>query len=246
METVGMSIANKRYTTRGFLIGPYCPVYGVGAVSISLFLRKYLDDPVTLFFMAVILTSFIEYMTSFIMEKLFKARWWDYSHRLFNINGRVCLINSFGFGFLGLALLYIIEPFIENLLNKIPDLLLIILSSVLLIIFIVDVVISCNLVFKIRNNVHLIKKDSTDEISKKVRQALDNHTRLVRRIFSAFPRVKLLNSNISTTTFKQALEKLELENKQAKLKWKDTKQQLKLKLKKKELKEKKKELKKNN
>lgn len=221
METIGISIFNKHFTSRGFLIGPYCPVYGVGAIAMILFLKRYLNDPITLFFMALILTSFIEYITSFLMEKLFNARWWDYSHRKFNINGRVCIINSIGFGVLGLFLLYIIEPFTVDLLYKIPKQLLIIISILLLIVFIVDIIISFNIVFKIKANTRFIKKDNTEEITKKVRAALSKHTHLTKRILKAFPKFKLLDTNISITTFKQALEKLELENKQKKLKWKE-------------------------
>lgn len=243
METVGMSVYNKHFTLRGFLIGPYCPVYGIGAVTMILFLRRYLDDPITLFFMAIILTSFVEYMTSLLMEKIFNARWWDYSNRKFNINGRICLINSIGFGILGLLLLYVIEPFTFELLHKIPQNILMIVSSLLLIIFVIDVIISFNLVFKIKNNTRFINKDNTEEITKKVRVALSKHTPLTKRILKAFPKIKWLDTNISIANFKQALEKLELENKQKKLKWKTKKTAKKNKQKKQELKKQAKDLK---
>lgn len=211
IETIVMSIKNKSYTSRGFLIGPYIPVYGVGSLAMLLFLKKYLNDPVTLFFMAIIITSTIEYVTSYIMEKLFKARWWDYSDDLFNLNGRVCLINSLGFGVLGLFLLYIIEPFVNTVLLKIPSILLMIISSILLIIFVIDFVVSYNVVLKIKENTRFIKKDNTEEITKKVREILSKNTHLTKRIFKAFPKFKPVN--LSLNNFKQALEHLELESK---------------------------------
>ena len=221
IETTGMSIINQKYTHRGFLIGPYCPVYGVGALCIIFFLKKYLNDPVVLFFMAIIITSFVEYITSFLMEKLFNARWWDYSDRKFNINGRICLINSLGFGILGLFLLYVIEPIVYNSLTLISPLILILISNILLIIFIIDIIISFYTIYKIKSNSNYIRKDNTEEIAKKVKNTLQHNIHLTKRIFSAFPKVKLLNSNISAITFKQALEKLELEKKQHKLKIKN-------------------------
>ena len=81
MECICCSINEKRFVhDRGFLIGPYCPIYGYGAMYMYLFLNRYYDDLITLFVMAVVGTSLLEYLTSYFMEKIFKARWWDYSN----------------------------------------------------------------------------------------------------------------------------------------------------------------------
>ncbi|MEG0026172.1 MAG: putative ABC transporter permease [Bacilli bacterium] len=243
METIGFTIINKKFTARGFLIGPYCPVYGVGSICMMFFLKRYLDDPITLFLMAIILTSFVEYIASLLMEKIYGARWWDYSQRKFNLNGRVCLGNSICFGFLGLLLLYVMEPFLLTILAKMPTMFLLLLSLFLLIIFITDIIISSNIVFKIKNSTILTRRDNTEEISKKVRLTLSKNLVLIKRIINAFPKFKLLDNNISITSFKVALDKLEIENKQKKLKHKKNKLLLKTKLKEKELKNKHKELK---
>lgn len=78
MEVICKLIQEKRFINRGFLIGPYCPIYGWGALAITILLKKYLDDPIALFFMSVIICSIIEYLTSYILEKKYNARWWDY------------------------------------------------------------------------------------------------------------------------------------------------------------------------
>ena len=91
LEVLGKLIECKRFINRGFLIGPYCPIYGVGAILITALLGKYQDDIIALFIMAIVLCGTLEYLTSYVMEKVFHARWWDYSQRKFNINGRVCL-----------------------------------------------------------------------------------------------------------------------------------------------------------
>ena len=203
IETILMSIIDKKIVSRGFLVGPYCPVYGIGALAMMIFLKKYLDDPIIIFSMAVIITSIIEYLTSYIMEKAFNARWWDYTNYLFNINGRICLINSVGFGVLGLLLLYVIEPFTVKLLNLLPNTLLIIISSILLVIFLIDLIISFNVVFKIKGSLKFVKKDNTEEINKKVRKVIKNNI-LAKRIFKAFPQFKPLNIDID---FKKILGK---------------------------------------
>ena len=98
METISISIRNKKFVNRGFLIGPVCPIYGYGVVLVSLLLQKYQNDIIVTFFMSIIICGFLEYFTSYFMEIIFKARWWDYSQRKFNINGRVCLENLVLFG----------------------------------------------------------------------------------------------------------------------------------------------------
>lgn len=98
MESTMISIKNKKFVNRGFLIGPICPIYGYGVVFVSLFLKKYQDDIIATFVMSIIICGVLEYFTSYFMEKFFHARWWDYSKKKFNINGRICLENLFLFG----------------------------------------------------------------------------------------------------------------------------------------------------
>lgn len=93
METTTISIRNKKFVNRGFLVGPICPIYGYGVVLVSVLLKKYQEDMVATFCMSIIICGLLEYFTSFFMEKIFKARWWDYSQKKFNINGRICLEN---------------------------------------------------------------------------------------------------------------------------------------------------------
>ena len=81
MESALVSFQSGKLINRGFLIGPYCPIYGWGGLIITLYLTQYKDNIFTVFFLAVIVCSILEYFTSYIMEKIFKARWWDYSDR---------------------------------------------------------------------------------------------------------------------------------------------------------------------
>lgn len=191
IETTLVSIEKKKFVNRGFLIGPYCPIYGFGGLAITILLKNYTKDPIVLFLMAVIICACLEYFTSYIMEKLFKARWWDYSNRKFNINGRVCLENSIWFGLLGALLIYIINPFLSSVIAMISDKVLIILGSVLLVIFITDLIISLNVTIKIKNTItKLIKKDSTEDFNHKIKEIINGKI-LNRRLFKAFPKIKI-------------------------------------------------------
>ena len=189
-EIIVVGYEEKKFINRGFLIGPYCPIYGYGAILMIFYLERYKDNFFTVFLLAVIVCSFIEYLVSYIMENMFNARWWDYSNRKFNINGRICLLNAFLFGVLGVLLVYFVNPFLSNLLLKLNISTLNIISIILFVIFSTDFVISMFISYKLKNNIKKMKKDSTEEINKKVKEILESKI-LNRRIFKAFPRFKI-------------------------------------------------------
>ena len=186
MEMVVCYFATKKWVDRGFLIGPICPIYGSGCLLIILLLNKYIEDPFVLFVMAMLICSLLEYFTSYIMEKLFKARWWDYSHKKYNINGRICLDNILAFGILGLLMMYVINPFVVKMLGYISINILNIVSLVLFIVFVVDLVVSLKIISGFKNVAKSIHKDSTEEITKKVKEILNNRGKLYKRLVSAF------------------------------------------------------------
>ncbi len=190
IEVIGKLIEKHRFINRGFLIGPYCPIYGWGCLTMILLLNKYLDEPVILFFMAILICSFLEYFTSYFMEKLFNARWWDYSKRKFNINGRICLETMIPFGILGCLILYIVNPFIINILDKVPSNLLYVLALFLFIIYVIDNIISLNIMVKFKTTMKTVERDGTEEITKKVKAILFNRSWLYRRLIKAFPNLK--------------------------------------------------------
>ena len=84
LENISQFIEYHKLTNRGFFIGPYCPIYGVGATLLHLLLSSYAKDPIVLFLLSIIVCATLEYFTSWLMEKLFKARWWDYSNKKYN------------------------------------------------------------------------------------------------------------------------------------------------------------------
>ena len=128
IEVVGELIKHKKFVNRGFLIGPYCPIYGFGAIAITLNLTRYYNNLLVLFTMAILICGLLEYFTSFIMEKLFHARWWDYSNMKYNINGRICLETLVPFGILGVLIIQVLNPFFIHILNSIPDFITIVLA----------------------------------------------------------------------------------------------------------------------
>jgi len=191
VETINCSITEKRKVlNRGFLIGPYIPIYGTGAIIMVLFLNEYKEEPFVLFCMAVVYCSIIEYITSYIMEKLFSARWWDYSNYKLNINGRICLKNSLLFGLLGIVLIYGLHPIIEHLLLQVPDKTLVTISYTVFVIFILDILVTLIILSKLDIQINNIKSDATEEIDKEVKKIISHYRILYKRLFKAFPKIK--------------------------------------------------------
>lgn len=196
MEVCFTYYKDKHLVNRGFLIGPYCPIYGAGCILIILLLKRYLNDPIALFVMAIVICSILEYETSYLMEKIFKARWWDYSDRKFNINGRICLETLVPFGILGCLLMYLINPFISGIILKIPSVWLNVIAIILLVIFVTDYIVSFIVVNKVNTSRKHIIEDNTEEITKKVREYIINNSWFGKRLMKSFPNLKIHKRNI--------------------------------------------------
>ena len=190
LEIITIKLETRKLVNRGFLMGPYCPIYGWGAISMMIILDKYIYHPFILFIMAMIICSVLEYLTSYFMEKIFHARWWDYSDKNFNINGRICLERSVPFGLLGCLLMYVLNPFFINILSSLSLNFLRIISILLILIFVVDNIISYSIISKISISSRRIIKDDTEEITKKVKEYIINHSNFGKRLMKSFPRFK--------------------------------------------------------
>ncbi|MEE0777298.1 MAG: hypothetical protein U0M15_09615 [Bacillota bacterium] len=166
-ETVYCSVFQHRFMERGFLNGPYCPIYGFGAIVILIALEPCLNHPAAIFLLGMLLTSLLEYITSVIMEKLFHMRWWDYSAHRFNIHGRVCLLNSTMFGLMCLLLTMVIHPFVTEILERIPFLWREIAAAILLGAMAVDTTFSVRATLQLGHHLEQLK-----ETEEKLRQGL--------------------------------------------------------------------------
>jgi len=120
-ETALFTIVRSHWTNRGFLHAPLCPIYGTAAVAAITILYGRVKNSVLLFLAGAFLASVLEYITSVVLELLFRARWWDYSSRSFNIHGRVCLLGAVIFGTMVVVLVRFIHPQVEKLTMRIPD-----------------------------------------------------------------------------------------------------------------------------
>ena len=138
---VGIFFEHK-FVNRGFLHGPLCPIYGCGGVVILLLPKELYSTWLPLFFSSMILCTLVEYAVSWIMEKTFHTRWWDYSHYKLNINGRVCALNSVLFGFMGLGIIRFVYPQMIRFLNWLGDFTITLSADIIFVLFLTDIVIT--------------------------------------------------------------------------------------------------------
>ena len=212
MESILVSLQSKKIINRGFLLGPYCPIYGVGGVLL-LSLKSYQSDPLVVFILSIVICSIVEYFTSYLLELIYKVRWWDYSKRFLNLNGRVCLLNSIGFGLLGMLLVCFLNPF---LIGKIVIIICLITTT--------DIIITISTMFDIRKtivnfkdktltNLFKANRDNTEEVSKKVRSILKEKSFIHKHLSKAYANMKVYKNNFLQKTEKlvkyKKIEKIE-------------------------------------
>lgn len=141
LESVYKTIIFKKPTNSGFLYGPFCPMYGLGAI-LMISISSISNNVLVIFILSFIVFTVWEYIVAVILEKAFKTKYWDYSNLKFNIQGRICLKNSIYWGILGILLVFVIQPLIERFTNLIPENILIYINSILCLAILIDAIIT--------------------------------------------------------------------------------------------------------
>lgn len=194
LEVFWVFLGTKKWVNRGFLCGPIIPIYGIGAVLILFCLFRYYDDPVVVFVFGMIITSALEYFISFLLEKLFHNKWWDYSNTRYNLNGRICLRNSVAFGVLSLVIIYFVTPLLGILFHLFSFKFWSILALILFIIFLFDLVYSVVIAYNLRNRIIIVEELKNEKLAmipvifdKKLKELTANFKAFPNRLLKAFP-----------------------------------------------------------
>lgn len=169
MESVLKTCIQKKPVNSGFLYGPFCPIYGFGAIIMFLFLQGFKERPILLFIIAFFILSLWEYIVGWALEKIFHTKYWDYTENKFNIRGRVCLMNSLFWGFLGVVFIRYMHPYIIERVDAINETELVILTVILITIMLVDAIISAIKVNDISISLEKLK-EITDSIKEKLEE----------------------------------------------------------------------------
>ncbi len=192
MEVILKYLQYHRFINRGFLTGPLCPIYGFGAVLITIAignLASVESGLVMTFALSFVICGVVEYLTSLVLETIFHARWWDYSQKPMNLHGRIWIGNLLLFGVAGIAIIHILNPLLYRVLGLVSLKAQEIAVSVLLLILAADFVISFFVLKLVKVGVDSSEADNTEEISKEVRQLLTNRSYFYKRFSDAYPEV---------------------------------------------------------
>ncbi|WP_251388591.1 putative ABC transporter permease [Mediterraneibacter agrestimuris] len=157
-EVAFAACKERRFVNRGFLNGPFCPIYGFGVSLVIVFLTSYRSNLVFLYIASVFLVTVLEGLTGWAMDKIFHNKWWDYSDMPLNIGGYVCLIFSLIWGAACVAIMNLIHPLIHKGLTFLPHTLGIVLIILLGILLIADTCVTASAIFKFNRQLEHMEK----------------------------------------------------------------------------------------
>ena len=192
MEVVLKYIQFHRFINRGFYTGPICPIYGYGAILITLtiqWISPFESAVGTTFAISFTLCGLLEYFTSYFMEKRFHARWWDYSNKPMNLHGRIWIGNLVLFGLGGVAIIHILNPVLLSFLNSFSLLTKEVVLTAFIAVFAADYVLTHFMMKLIKSGIERSEADSTEAMNREIRLLLSNRNIFYRRFADAYPNV---------------------------------------------------------
>lgn len=199
-EVCAAAVARKKFINRGFVNSPFCPIYGVGAVTFAVFLPELRGNLFFLFLGGVILASLTELFTGMLLEKIFRRKWWDYAEVKFNFEGYICLQYSLLWGVFAVLLILFINPFLSSIIYLIPRLLGVILLWILSALLLIDVLGTGLTILGMQKKMVQVSEwsEGIGQVSKLLENAITK--RITRRMEKAFP---LLEKRQETTVRKE-------------------------------------------
>lgn len=222
IESVYKSIYEKRLVNSGFLYGPYCPIYGCGAIIMYVFLEDVSSKPFITFCLGFVVLSIWEFVVGFFLEKVFHRKYWDYSNNKFNLQGRVCLMNSVFWGILGVLFIDVIHPFITGVLSNINNSIVLFFDIAVSMGIIIDMIISIKNNISIETELKYVEelnisiKEKIDEIKRKgknveqsLQETLDELKRrrdkMIRKAYRRILRIKRAFPSLKSEEFTRFL-----------------------------------------
>ncbi|MCI5596351.1 MAG: hypothetical protein MR380_06540 [Lachnospiraceae bacterium] len=171
VESCYVSYFQKKWVNRGFMRGPYIPLYGTGALMVTYVTLPTKHSVILTFFAGAFSASVLEYVTGVLMEAIFKVRYWDYSDHKYNINGHVCLLNTVEWGFLTLFLVFVLDKPVAKLVNGLTEPVQLGLAVLISLIFWTDFILSVKAAFDVRDMI--VKMEEAKEEITRLQRRLD-------------------------------------------------------------------------
>lgn len=217
-ESCYESFLNKKLLNRGFLNGPYIPIYGFGGTFILVVLQRFQAPllslaSVKIYIIGAIGATILEYITSYVLEKVLKARWWDYSDYPLNLNGRICLIATLFWGLVAVLAINVLNPFLVKKYMAMPHDTVLIFASVMCTLFVVDLGVTINSILDLQSRLQLmmtieaekmieIVSGTTGNFSKYKNKFLNLGNPFTKRIIESFPKLRFTSSQMQKAFMK--------------------------------------------
>ena len=167
-EVAFAAFKTRSFVNRGFLNGPICPIYGVGVVLVVTLLKPFNESIGLLYVGAFVVTSVLEWLTGFVLEKLFHEKWWDYSDMPLNIQGYVCLLFSLLWGVGCVFIVRVVHPLVKTGVRLMPEVIGWVLLAILVVLFIIDLCVTVKAVIKLSRRL-----DKLEEIAAELKKISD-------------------------------------------------------------------------
>ena len=200
------ALVTGKFVNRGFLNGPVCPVYGFGVVIVLAGLSPLEDNLLLLFLGSLVLTSALEWLTGFVLEKLFHQRWWDYSDQPFNLSGYICLRFSIAWGFACMFVVKLLHPTVLLFIRIIPQALGVVLLVLLGAVMAVDLAATVSAIVKLNHRL-----EQLDELAAKIKEVSNEFgENLADRVLDAVERGADWKEDMDELAFRLAERRAEL------------------------------------
>lgn len=200
------ALVTGTFVNRGFLNGPVCPIYGFGVVIVLTCLTPLAGSLPLLFLGSVVLTSALEWLTGFALEKLFHQRWWDYSDEPFNLSGYICLRFSIAWGLACMFVVKLLHPTVLLFIRIIPQVLGVVLLAVMGAVMAVDLAATVSTIIKLNRRLAQI-----DELAAKIKEASNEFgENLADRVLDAAERGACWKEDLDELSFRLAERRAEL------------------------------------
>lgn len=169
LEVVYSTVHTGKFINRGFLNGPYCPIYGVGMIIVIVLLEPFKINIPIFFLGSVAITTILELVTGFVLERIFNQKWWDYSMQPFNLKGYVCLGQSLVWGLACIFVIYIFQPFVNDFIHLMSGDVGRALLMFILAVFTIDVAITILVLSKVKHYSRVL-----DEVGDRIKSLSDS------------------------------------------------------------------------
>ena len=209
-ECFAMTIWEGKWDNRGFLFGPAIPIYGAGALMGTILFTYFIKDytPLTVFLIGMVASAILEYSVHYVLEQIFHAYWWDYSKAPLNLNGRICLPASIGFGIAALIIVYVINPALLPVLEGMNENLCQILAIVLTFLFTLDFTLTVTVLSGFEDRVESMDSFINEHMDSFIGNILNEEKGLDKKFYGAVDKIEVVRKRLITARIEKVVSSM--------------------------------------